>query len=566
MLSALKAEKTRRLNCTEAVGPPLAQDPELVAAREDFWRYRQCLNPRMIVGWWQREVAAELQRFYADLKAGKRPTLILESPPQHGKSIQIIDFISWVAGRDPEVKTIYASFSDRLGIRANLRLQRTYDGAKYKSVFPGTRINETNAVTVSGRYLRNREILEYVDHEGYFRNTTVLGSITGEGLDLGVIDDPIKGRENANSKAIRDKTWDWFTDDFFTRFSEYAGLLFILTRWHLDDPVGRLIEADADVRVLRYPAIAEEDEPHRRKGQPLFPEHKSLEFLLARKALMTESNWQALYQQNPTIAGGSLFPIDRFQVVELAPLPTEIKNSIRYWDKAGTKDGGAYTVGVLMHLLHDGRFVVSDVVRTQMAALEREKTIKQTAQADGTKVTVWVEQEPGSGGKESAERTIANLAGFIVHADRVTGDKETRAEPYAAQVQGGNVVLVAAPWVRPFLSEHEMFPNGKYKDQVDAAAAAFIKLVEQMKSGAIFEFYRSAAAKIEPITKPQFGYSMIAVANDAVRLQAPAGVSTVYTMTGQSISVGGDGTVSVSREDAKPLIGQGFKEISGAAA
>jgi predicted phage terminase large subunit-like protein len=104
--------------------------------------------------------------------------------------------------------------------------------------------------------------------------------------------------------------------------------------------------------------------------------------------------------------------------------------------------------------------------------------IKQATEVDNAerRVEVWVEQEPGSGGKESAERTIQNLRGYIVHADRVTGDKETRAEPYAAQVQAGNVDVVLADWNRDFLDEHEKFPNGKYKDQVDAAAGAFMKI------------------------------------------------------------------------------------------
>ena len=78
-------------------------------------------------------------------------------------------------------------------------------------------------VTLSEKYLRNHEVLEFVGHEGYFRNTTVLGAITGEALDLGVIDDPIKGRAEASSPLQRDKVWSWLTDDVFSRFSEQAG-------------------------------------------------------------------------------------------------------------------------------------------------------------------------------------------------------------------------------------------------------------------------------------------------------------------------------------------------------
>ena len=173
-----------------------------------------------------------------------------------------------------------------------------------------------------------------------------------------------------------------------------------------------------------------------------------------------------------------MFPIEKFQVVPALD-HREIKRSVRYWDKAGTADGGAYTAGVLMHLLHDGRCVIGDMRRGQWSALEREKVIKSTAEMDKRafpRHVIWVEQEPGSSGKESAEATIRMLAGWKVRADRVTGNKQDRAQPYAAQVQAGNVLLLAGEWNRAFLDEQETFPAGKYKDQVDAAAGAFNKV------------------------------------------------------------------------------------------
>ena len=89
---------------------------------------------------------------------------------------------------------------------------------------------------------------------------------------------------------------------------------------------------------------------------------------------------------------------------------------------------------------------------------------------------LWFEQEPGSGGKESAEASVRKFKGFTVKLDKVTGSKEVRAQPYAAQVQGGQVSIKAAGWNRSFLTEHEEFPNGKHDDQVDATAGAFNKL------------------------------------------------------------------------------------------
>lgn len=449
-------------------------------ARQTFWAYRQYLNSDMLLGWYQEEVAYELQQFYDDLVAGKRPVLLLSTPPQHGKTTTVTDFISWVSGKLPDLRTMFTSYSDDLGVGVNLALQRIYDSEKYKACFE-TRISGDNVVTQAGRYLRNSSILEYVGHKGSFRNTTVNGQINGLGLDLGIIDDPIKGRKEAQSKTNRDSAWNWLTDDFFGRFSKDAGFIMIMTRWHIDDPAARFIERFPNTKVLKYKAIAVEDEPYRKAGEALFPEHKPLDFLEIRKSLTTQVGWESVYQQEPIVGGGDTFPIDMF-VIENVIVRKDIRRSVRYWDKAGTEDGGAYTSGCLMHCMKDGTFLVEDLVRGQWKASEREKMIKQTAKLDAAicpNLEIWIEQEPGSGGKESAENTVKMLAGYNVHADRVSGQgsKEVRAEPYAAQVQQGNVALNGKGlWVRPFMEEHEVWP-GKYKDQVDSAAGAFNKLV-----------------------------------------------------------------------------------------
>jgi predicted phage terminase large subunit-like protein len=459
----------------------LIEQLAIIEARESFWAFRRYMNPDMIVGWWQHGVALELQNFYEELVAGLAPVWVLEAPPQHGKTRQVTEFVCWLAGKQPHMRSILASYSDELGIGVNQQIQRLMDSEKYANVFPETRLYQGGA-----RFLktdRDSGKIAWVGQKGSFENTTVEGQITGKGLDFGWVDDPLKGRAEAQSKTIRDKKWAWLIDDFFTRFSESAGLLMVMTRWHVDDPVGRFITHFKDVKRLRYAALAVKDEDFRRKDEPLFPQHKSKHFLLKRKKVMTLASWESLYQQNPIIVGGGEFPIEKITPMVGHPPRGEIKRSVRYWDKAGTAGGGAYTAGVLMHELKDGRIVVGNVKRGQWGALQREAMIKQTCAIDAAlvgRLETWVEQEPGSGGKESAERTIANLRGYTVKADKVTGSKELRAEPYAAQVQGGNVWMVVGDWNRDFLDEHENFPNGKYKDQVDAAGGAFAKLIPHL--------------------------------------------------------------------------------------
>lgn len=457
----------------------LLSNPDLILdeiARRNFWEYFCRVNPKIKKGWWQKDAANHLQKFYDDLVSGNRPILVIEAPPQHGKSELIVVFISWLAGKHPDYRTIYTSFSERLGVRANLKLQRLYDSPVYRRIFPDTKIPTVSSTSAA----RSRDLLEYVEKLGYFRNTTVLGSITGEGLDLGVIDDPLKGREAANSEVIRDKVWDWFTDDFFTRFSEQAGLLAILTRWHVDDPIGRLISSKSGVKVLKYPALADEGAklmPHDPRkpesGEALFPEHKSAEFLQERKVVMARARWLSLYQQSPIQEGGGMFKVSMFKIVDTVPA---LRKTVRYWDKAGTDGGGCNTAGVKMAQTADGQWIVLDVVKGQWSALERERRIRQTAELDGFGVEVWTEQEPGSGGKESAENTVRNLAGYVIKVERVTGDKALRAEPYSAQVEAGNILLLNKSWTKDFIDEHENAPHGTFKDQWDAAGGAFNKL------------------------------------------------------------------------------------------
>jgi predicted phage terminase large subunit-like protein len=460
----------------------LLEEAQAELGRENFYTFRKFIRPNLIEAWWQKDVANHLMWFWNELVAGRRPSLVLQAPPQHGKTEQVTDFIAWCAGKNPNLRTIFGSYSDDLGVRVNMTLQRIMESNRYALTFSKTRLNSGSNTSIASRWMRNSTLLEYVDADGSFRNTTVMGQINGQGLDIGVIDDPIKGRAEAQSKTIRDKTWSWFTDDFFGRFSDQAGFLMIMTRWHLDDPTGRWIEHFPNTKVLRYPAVAIADDQYRRKGEALFPELKPIEFLNQRRQVLTLSSWESIYQQNPIIVGGGLFPIERFNVISTIDR-SKIKRSIRYVDKAGTADGGAYTAAALVHHMSDGTTVVEDMLRGQWSALEREQRVYQAAQQDKAtcpRYQLWFEQEPGSGGKESGESSVRRFKGFDVHLDKVTGSKEVRAEPYAAQVQAGQVFLKAAEWNRDFLEEHEQAPYGKYMDQVDSTAGAFNKLAEQL--------------------------------------------------------------------------------------
>jgi len=459
LLAAAKYEKALRL------------------ARSDFWRFRLLMHKRLKVGWWHKQASYEIQQWWEDVLAGKRPKLLIEAPPQHGKSTLVSDLALWVIGKSTELpddhelsqlKAIYAAFSDRLSTRANRYIQRFSKTKVYKDIFP--------------KFETTKETQDAINFskDGYFRNTTCGGAITGESMDIGLLDDVMKGREEANSETIRNKKWDWLVSDFFTRFSECSGLIGIMTRWHVDDPFGRLLETDPTIKELKYPAIAIQDEPNRKQGEALFPEHKSLEFLNGIKKMMTVAIWEALYQQNPTIAEGNFFKPDFINTVDAIPTGMQI---VRAWDFAGTANGGDYTVGVKFG--YNKRTLegyIIDVVRGQYAPEDVERVLLATAQADGKTVKILLPQDPAQAGKYQAKNFIKLLSGFSATAERITGDKETRASPVAAQANIGNIRMLRGVWNKLFIEELRLFPNGVNDDQVDALSDAYNNFVNK-KSG-----------------------------------------------------------------------------------
>ena len=442
-------------------------------ARTDFYAYRQLMNPGMKVGWWQIEIAEKLQTFIERFLNGERPKLIIEAPPQHGKSIQVIDAIAWLAGKNPDKQIIYTSFSDRLGIRANLRLRRSYSSKMYGRIFPDTHTAGCRPDTPKSDRVKTSELLEYVNHEGSFRNTTVNGSITGESLDLGVIDDPIKGRKDANSKTVRDAAWNWFTDDFLTRFSEDGALLAILTRWHVDDPIGRLIEKDKSIEVLSYPALAKKNEKHRKKDKPLFPEHKSLKFLLERKAIMDSNSWESLYQQSPFVKGGEIIKGAWFGRYKEVP---KLKYRACFGDTAQKKkEANDYQVAECFGLGEDGYLYLLDLMRDRFEAYELEKRFpdfwnKQKLSKNGMLRYFGIEDK--SSGTELIQRMQKVIKPKIpVKAIPRSIDKLTRVQDVIGFIESGYVKIPEnAAWVHDFIAECEAFTADDahdHDDQID---------------------------------------------------------------------------------------------------
>jgi len=318
-----------------------------------------------------------------------------------------------------------------------------------------------------------------------FRVATSVGGLgTGEGGDFVIFDDP-HNVIDGESAVQRARVLAWWNEQMSTRLNDpkRGAFVGVMQRIHERDLSGDILDRGG-YEHLMIPMSFEPDrkcetcigfkDPRTEEGELFWPDRIGDAEVLQLGKQLGEYGVAGQLQQRPAPRGGGMFKVENFQIINaLSPKLHTVVNSIRYWDKAGTDGGGCNTAGVRIDALADGTFVIVDCVAGQWSTTKRESMIHQTAEIDGKNTFVYVEQEPGSGGKESAEATIRRLAGFRVFADRVTGSKEVRAEPYAIQVEGGNVSLLRGEWNREFIDEHASFPMGKFMDRVDASAGAF---------------------------------------------------------------------------------------------
>lgn len=360
-------------------------------------------------------------------------------------------------------------------------------------------VAETNSGKVIRRVPELKTILGYeCENEAVSRwRTTNGGEVLAAGVgsrvtsfrgDLAIIDDPVKGREEADSEGIRDKAWSWFWADLHSRLTPQASLILIMTRWHEDDLAGRFISsAGEDWVQLTLPAQALDNDPlGREPGEFLWSGDPNYEYggMLKRKkedlrkaGAMRE--WQSLYQQDPKPGEGALFDVKKIAIVPAAPAGGRF---VRSWDLAATAKLGSrdpdWTRGALLQETMQKSIVVRDLKSLRAGPDEVEALIVATARADGKNVKILIPQDPGQAGKAQSLYYARALAGYTVVFTRPTGDKATRASPFSSQVNVGNVSMVAAPWNKEALEELGSFPSATHDDIVDALSDGYSGLVQ----------------------------------------------------------------------------------------
>jgi predicted phage terminase large subunit-like protein len=285
----------------------------LVLGRKNLMDYCILTNPRYKPNWHHELLAEKLEA----VERGEIKRLIVTMPPRHGKTeLCSIRFPSWYLGLHPEREIITSSYGADLARDFGGKTREVMDEPSYKSIFP-TRLRED---------ARAKD--KWVTKEGgSYTAVGIGGAITGRGADVLIIDDPLKNREESESELIRNKVWDWYTSTAYTRLSPNGAVVIIMTRWHLDDLVGRVLEGQElggeQWEVVDLPAIATTDEEHRKEGEALWVDRYNLEALENIKNTIGIYDWNSLYQCNPVSAETQEFQESWFHIYKKEDLPDD---------------------------------------------------------------------------------------------------------------------------------------------------------------------------------------------------------------------------------------------------
>lgn len=456
-----------------------------------FWD--QVAHDNLIWNWHIDYLAERLSKVAHDASRGKPREfdLIINIPPGTTKSVTCsVMFPVWCWTKWPWMKFICASYSGSLALEQAEISRDLVRSSKFQDTFPNLVIQRDKDTKSNFRICKTFPSGHY-EMGGNRYSTSVGGTLTGYHGHILIIDDPLDPNRAASEVEINSAN-RWIDRTLSTRKidKKVTPTILIMQRLAQNDPSGHILAKKKDnVSHICLPGEIR-TEGYRDILNPSYLAEKYVDGLLDHKRMpwdvlkdmeidLGQYGYAGQIGQNPVPPSGGMFKVDHFQQLAAMPANVSVSASARYWDKAGTSEGGAYTAGVLMHRLSSGKFLISDVKRGQWASEERERIIRETAEADGVKVKIYHEQEPGSSGKESAQATIRNLAGFASYADRPTGDKVYRADPFSVAVNNGDVSLLTADWNGDFKDELRFFPFSTYKDQTDAASGAYSKLVQK---------------------------------------------------------------------------------------
>lgn len=418
--------------------------------------------PEFKIGAHHQLIADALQR----VESGECKRLIITMPPRHGKT-QLASryFPAWYLGRNPDRYVIAATYAQEFADDIGRDVRNIMQDDRHLWAFPQSRLRDDS--TSAKRFQTSQGGAYFAVGAG--------GSITGRGAHLLLIDDPIKGREEADSVVMRRKLKDWYTSVAYTRLMPGGAIVVIQTRWHEEDLAGWLIaeHAHENWEVLSLPAIDD-------TGAALWPEQYPIEDLQRIKQALTANgklrDWTALYQQNPVPDEGIQFKHEWFKRYRLGQEPSRC----RYYmssDFAVTPDSGDYTEHAVWAVGHDGNLYAVDWwygqaspdqwIESGLDLVKKHKPLFWVAESGVIRRAV----EPFLIKRMKERQIFCNMRWTASIAD-----KPTRARAFEARASMGMVHLPYSDWADRTLGQLVRFPAGKNDDAVDACSILALEL------------------------------------------------------------------------------------------
>jgi predicted phage terminase large subunit-like protein len=454
------------------------------------------LNPTTpyLSNWHIEVIAAELEA----CRRGETKRLIINVPPRSLKSHCVsVAFPAWLLGHDPSAQIIVASYAQELANKLSSDCRSLFASSFYRDLF-STRLSP-----------QRQAVQEFMTtHQGFRLSTSIGGVLTGRGADFIIIDDPLKPDE-ALSDTLRKAVNDWFDHTLYSRLNNKRSgcIVLIMQRLHEDDLVGHVLGVEP-WKVIRFPAIAEEDETHviqslygtrrvgRRAGEALHPEREPLEVLNHLREALGEYNFAGQYQQSPAPLGGGLVKAEWFKIYSAVDLPAKFELIFQSWDTANKPtELSDYSVCTTWGA-KDKRLYLLNVYRKRVSYPELKRAVREQAEAFGAG-TILIED------KASGTQLIQELVNEGVHSIKKyepTMDKTMRMHSVTSTIENGFAHLPGkAAWLGEYLQELTSFPNGKYDDQADSTSQAldWFKQKCMRPVYGVLEYYKREAEKLK---------------------------------------------------------------------
>ncbi|NTU85399.1 MAG: phage terminase large subunit, partial [Chloroflexales bacterium] len=447
-----------------------------LARREQARRRRERINHTTFSAWlpqvtpaytWDWPHLEYIQAHLAQVTSGEIRKLMIFIPPRHGKSeCTTIRYPIYRMERDPTTRVILGCYNTDLANKFSRDSRRL---ARERGL--------------CGPGLKNTEAEWEIRGSGGLRTAAVGAAPTGRGGDLIIIDDPVRSREDAESEAYRNKTWDWYTNDMYTRLEPGGTMIIILTRWHEDDLAGRILNSEdgPNWTVCSLPAEAEADDPLGREvGQALCPERYD-EVALAEIRGVMGIDYYALYQQRPVSDEGGLYKRDWF-TYQKPPLNARGELAFEYliqaWDTASSKLGdwsACVTAGV-----HENKVYVLDVFRERLETPDLKREVERLAAAWSPRVILIEDASSGIAIQQMLRRETRLP---IVAVPPHKGGKLAHARANAPYFESGRVAFCPGPYLPALERELLAFPAGANDDQVDAINVLLTRVYTQVATG-----------------------------------------------------------------------------------